>query len=139
MRIGYDNSKYQKAKAKLPSPDGKHCVICKKKLPKWKRKYCSNECWNDWFNSNSHIFDWNALKEKALGRDKRTCQECGHNENFGDNPLQVHHIKPISEGGKEFDINNCITLCHKCHWKKHNHVAKLLREGQKTLNMPIGS
>jgi len=31
---------------------------------------------------------------------------------------EVHHIKPISEGGSN-DYHNLISLCHSCHTKAH--------------------
>ncbi len=34
-------------------------------------------------------------------------------------PMEVHHIIPISEGGPEFALDNLITLCEKCHDKRH--------------------
>ncbi len=32
-----------------------------------------------------------------------------------DKGLEVHHVKPIKDGGPEFDEANCVTLCHDCH------------------------
>jgi hypothetical protein len=29
--------------------------------------------------------------------------------------LQVHHIKPLAEGGDKYDLENLATLCQKCH------------------------
>lgn len=30
---------------------------------------------------------------------------------------EVHHIKPLIEGGARLDENNCMALCHSCHSK----------------------
>ncbi len=44
--------------------------------------------------------------------------------------LEVHHKIPISEGGPEFDMENCITLCHDCHVGpngRHSRNSKISR------------
>lgn len=33
--------------------------------------------------------------------------------------LEAHHIRPLSKGGPELDVNNGITLCHLCHDDLH--------------------
>ena len=30
---------------------------------------------------------------------------------------EVHHIKPLCEGGERLDPKNCMALCHSCHSK----------------------
>ena len=124
-RLYYDNSKYYEELKKLPQPDGKHCVICGGKLPKYKRKYCSDECFNKWYG-NLGIKDWNKVKEVVLKRDNYVCQDCGTKRyiNNPDTYLEVHHIKPIEYGGDEFGLKNCITLCHKCHVRRHQFLRK---------------
>jgi 5-methylcytosine-specific restriction endonuclease McrA len=51
------------------------------------------------------------LKALILERDTNMCVRCGHNEI---RELQIHHIVPVSYGGKD-DIYNLITLCKSCH------------------------
>lgn len=69
------------------------------------------------------------LRLKVLERDKFICQECGKREN----KLISHHIISIKECIKlnredlAFDINNCITLCDKCHSKIEYERIKLMR------------
>lgn len=74
---------------------------------------------------NSHfVKQW---KRKCLERDNFTCQKCGDIEN-----LKVHHIiyfSKIMENISSFeeaeqdslmnDVDNGITLCHKCHSEIH--------------------
>jgi hypothetical protein len=31
-------------KPKVHKADGKHCVVCRNELPKYRRKYCSKQC-----------------------------------------------------------------------------------------------
>lgn len=54
------------------------------------------------------------IQKLVLERDNYTCQMCG----VRGVALQVDHIQPWSEYVElRFDINNCRTLCDKCHFK----------------------
>lgn len=53
------------------------------------------------------------LRSQILLRDGFRCQECGYYKH-----LEVHHIVPRSKGGTD-DPKNLITLCQRCHGKKH--------------------
>ena len=132
QRVYYDASQYYKEKAKLPSPDGKHCIICGKSLPKYRRKYCSDECLWTWLGTIA-VKDWSIVRDLVLERDHHTCQSstCCSKEN-----LEVHHIIPIHDGGDEFDMDNCITLCHDCHVEAHRkHKAERRKKGQASLTL----
>ena len=134
-RLYYDTSRYYEELKKLPRPDGKRCVICGGKLPKYKRKYCSDKCFNTWYGILG-IRDWGKVREMVLKRDDYVCQDCGIKQDFA-NPdacIEVHHVKPIEYGGDEFDPDNCVTLCHKCHVKRH----KFLRTKSQLLTKFIG-
>jgi 5-methylcytosine-specific restriction endonuclease McrA len=47
-------------------------------------------------------------------RDGNACTVCRSTQN-----LQVHHVKPLSEGGDEFALSNLTTLCRDCHGRGH--------------------
>lgn len=51
-------------------------------------------------------------RHKVLKRDKYTCQSC--RKRLTASELQIHHIKPRSEGGTNI-MSNLITLCWRCH------------------------
>ena len=57
---------------------------------------------------------WRNLRGFILERDGDQCVQC--NRAWG---LQVHHIKPIKEGGNAWDPENLQTLCAKCHRQEH--------------------
>ena len=106
-----------------------YCKWCGKKIENKRRKiFCSDEC-SRWFN-NCTV--WGRGRDpyslRILYRDNFTCQDCGEfkamkNEHCVyipiDNGLEVHHIKPVSEGGGD-EPENLITLCHDCHMKRHH-------------------
>lgn len=56
----------------------------------------------------------NSLKELIRNRDNRKCQICGCPEIECDKKLDVHHIDYNKEN---YDKNNLISLCHRCHMK----------------------
>jgi len=140
-RKGRDYSAYLEARAKLPQPDGKHCILCGADLPKRRRKYCSDKCFNDWYIKFPR-YDWSEVRCAVLVRDKHACVKCGKKEidNF---TMIVDHIKPIALGGEEFDMDNCQTLCWDCNKIKTKRDArkialrrkyiKILKKGQKFL------
>lgn len=109
----------------------KHCKYCGKELSGRRTSFCSNEC-SRHFNN---ITVWNrgrdAYSLRILYRDNFTCQNCGEFNAFkneygvylpiDNGNLNVHHIKPVSQGGGD-EPENLITLCVKCH--KDIHFGK---------------
>lgn len=84
------------------------------------------------------------LRRAIFNRDRGICHKCGINsialrsafrfktiydkvwpEGFDSNRRawwDVHHINAVCLGGERYDINNCVTMCLKCH----KHETKLL-------------
>lgn len=67
----------------------------------------------------------NVFVARVLERDNFECQHCYTKTN-----LHIHHIKKVKTNPEiQFDVNNGITLCYKCHktfenwvdapWNKH--------------------
>lgn len=136
-RLYYDNTAYYEARDKLSQPDGEHCIICGKDLPKFKRKYCSEKCFDNWYFKIAKPRSWQQLRNKFL-KENPKCIKCGDKRKFIKDGwgnlitnLQVDHIVSINKGGEEFDWNNLQTLCLKCHKAKHS--KNILDTGQKTL------
>ncbi len=130
MRKGYDNSKRFEMHQKMENetPEG-HCIVCKIPLPLTKkgkidkrRRLCSEECSKKYWDEFYETVSWQWIASKRQEIDHYTCQVCGkdlHGDEGWNRKAEVHHIKPIKDGGDEFDINNCITLCHNCHMIQH--------------------
>jgi 5-methylcytosine-specific restriction protein A len=53
---------------------------------------------------------WQNARAAARKRDGEQCRQCGSTDE-----LEVHHIKPLAEGGAEYELANLTTLCHDCH------------------------
>lgn len=62
------------------------------------------------------------LRAEVLSRDNYTCKDCGASPRKGDDIiLHVHHIVPVSEGGKT-DLDNLITNCDACNQGKSDKI-----------------
>jgi 5-methylcytosine-specific restriction endonuclease McrA len=86
------------------------CEWCGKKLPKRRRRWCSDRCGQSFYN-NHH---WNAARRAARKRDGYKCVQCGSKEH-----LEVNHIVPClgkhHEAGCWHHLSNLETLCHEHH------------------------
>ena len=129
------------------------CTFCKKEFERkdfkvYRNKsgnsFCSKPC-ADQFNRGSNHYEWKehlhdksiklALKQwavKVKERDGYTCQLCGETDRT---ILEAHHMKHRSKFPElQFDFNNGITLCLKCHALQHTDDPKSLRLIQYKLN-----
>lgn len=74
-------------------------------------------------NYGNSAKDWYETVKEILQRDEYKCRnvkstgrECLNNLH-----LQVHHIVPLSKGGRTVG-SNLITLCEDCHKERHSHM-----------------
>ena len=73
-----------------------------------------------------------AAQRKALIARYGGCFHCGTNPAM----CQVHHIKPVSQGGPT-NIDNMVLICWTCHQNIHHHGWQIhTRNGQHTLHPP---
>lgn len=68
-------------------------------------------------------------RELARMRDDHTCQECGKKWIEGTRRFDVHHLNGICglrsrKYDKVSDIDGLITVCHKCHYQRHDFNGK---------------
>lgn len=58
---------------------------------------------------------WEHLRFEVFKRDNFVCQYCGWSKKQGgENHLEVDHIKPRAEGGRD-ELLNLTTSCRKCN------------------------
>jgi len=68
---------------------------------------------------------WKAVREKQM-KIQPLCEVCLNND-LTEAATQVDHIKAITFGGSELDLENLQSLCYRCHGKK----SKREQDGQK--------
>jgi len=104
----------------------KICVYCgdeyKLKPCAKKSRYCSQEChgldkrkpWANADNRERHKKEYLKWRMKVLVRDNFTCNDCKKEGDI------AHHLELFGKyPEKRFDIENGITLCKRCHLKRH--------------------
>lgn len=64
--------------------------------------------------------DWSQRREAVMKRDNYRCQRCG--AHVSEQPLEVDHVTPISEGGSS-SIDNLQVLCAPCHYNEKHEVS----------------
>lgn len=114
------NSKFPQKKSRLPKKSLKkirrnaHCRVCQRKSNE-KRKV---EHPNIDYNKQLKDQRWFDFREKVFEVKGRICEKCGSTEH-----LQIHH--PKYKSGKyawEYDENEMMVLCDKCHASLHGKV-----------------
>lgn len=61
---------------------------------------------------------WQAARRAALARDGYRCTRCKR-----PGRLEVHHVKPLGQGGAPYALGNLATLCRGCHIKHHRTLS----------------
>lgn len=108
-----------------------YCKWCGKKIENKRRKeFCSNECSQAFGRATVWQRGRDPYSLRILYRDNFTCQDCEQflacENKYGvhipiDNGAEVHHIKPVSEGGGD-EPTNLVTLCAECHKDRHKRM-----------------
>jgi hypothetical protein len=63
-----------------------------------------------------------ALRAKVLRRDNYTCRDCGASPRNDPNIiLHIHHVIPVSKGGKT-ELSNLVTNCNLCNLGKGDKI-----------------
>lgn len=118
-------------------PEGS-CEWCGNLLQNKRRKSCcSEDCNKNFLNATCAVMYANSgsaggYRNHMFRRDNYTCQKCGTfhayiNENgipvpTTDGELDLHHIKPVSQGGNDAP-DNLITWCRDCHKEWHRQYG----------------
>ena len=115
--------KPDKREVSLTLEEIKHCLWCGKNLPKRRRKYCSDECGEEYFTQKIAPLWWRNAVKLALRRANNQCEKCGSLVD-----LQVHH-KEALKGEVRWNnaknrLDNLVVLCRDCHWQQHRGIEK---------------
>ena len=130
------------AKRKIP----RECLICGESFiyGKTTQKYCSRKCFEiahkenmrgiknpsykngSSYNKRGYRGDnWECIRIRVYERDNYCCGDCGikcqSKRDYTDSNrlIQCHHIEPFN--GFNNNLENLITLCLKCHIKRHQN------------------
>jgi len=95
------------------------CLWCNKPLPKYRRKYCSDDCSYEYFIHHIAPLWWINATKIALERADYRCEQCGSAEN-----LEVHHIIKLEKyetrhNNIKNSQDNLKVLCKRCHTLAH--------------------
>jgi len=77
----------------------------------------------DYFKRNKatrdayHSKEWTATRNAYIAQHP-LCEDCLTRGQYV-TAVEVHHIKPLSDGGALLDVNNLRSLCHTCHMQTH--------------------
>jgi len=97
---------------------------CKKPITNKRRRYCSEECAD---NFSSRFLSQAAFKDLIIRKRGKKCEKCNKEvEKISD--LIFDHIKPIALGGAIFDENNVQLLCKDCNKIKTKNDLKMITE-----------
>ncbi len=101
------------AKSKEVARAARTCAFCNSKLYDRRKIFCNPKCRRA-FNRKYRFFviTWRQVRYRTFRRDGWSCVKCGRRAK------EVDHITPLSDGGSEFDLNNCQSLCKSCHMQK---------------------
>lgn len=94
------------------------CSFCNTEfMPNRHQRFCSVDCRKKArVIYKGYDLEWANLREFVLERDNYTCQDC--HRFLMSIGLDVHHVIPLYSKGTNKE-SNLITLCHKCHKKRH--------------------
>lgn len=128
------------------------CIWCGKKLGGKSKFYCSDNCRLAYYKATD-VSRSALLPYKIQCRDQFKCGCCGEDlalineygikipiSKFNETPdldgvyrrkAEVHHIVFVEDGGTD-EEKNLLTLCRKCHKKKHK---KVIDEGCKVIRI----
>lgn len=79
--------------------------------------------------------EWRGLRKKVYERDNWTCKDCGVKCR---ETIQCHHVVPYRESMDD-SMENLITLCRKCHCRRHADINRRVRENKRILHSDKGT
>ena len=99
-------------------------------IRKREHNFCTG-CWHRYFKraGGSELEGMDYTRELVRIRDKHKCQDCGKVWEHGKRRFDIHHLEGCGEKSKKYDkvseMDNMITMCHKCHLNQPEVRAKM--------------
>ena len=84
-----------------------------------------------------HSKEWTATR-KAYISQHPICEDCLTRGQYT-TATEVHHIKPLSDGGDLYDTHNLRSLCHACHMQTHGFKDNTKRQRETVINVVYGA
>lgn len=101
-------------------------------------------CWNKYLlnSKKNEIQGMDVIREMIRIRDCHKCQSCWKEWIPGQRRFDIHHLnglcgKRSRSYDKVRDIENCITLCHKCHLNLEEVKYKMATRTSPRKNKPV--
>lgn len=66
---------------------------------------------------------WQNVRHAVLKRDGYKCRKCGRH-----GAIEIHHVVPLADGGKPFDMENLESLCRRCHFGETGRQNRARRD-----------
>ncbi len=103
------------------------CMWCRRQLPKYRRKYCCDNCAHEYFIHEIAPFWWNNAVAMAKKRAGHKCEDCGK-EGY----LEIHHKEKLDRFEARHNSpknrqDNLRVLCRTCHEKAHHPHSDAVR------------
>lgn len=76
-------------------------------------------------NGMSKANEWWSISAQVRKRSRGLCEDSSHGVHKVKG-IEVHHIRPLSQGGRTI-MSNLIHLCMSCHDRRHNHLFRSRR------------
>ena len=88
--------------------------------------YTGTFCFICFGNIGREVSGRDLIREKVRRRDKHTCQDCKKVWGRGMRRFDIHHLNGLcGKKSRKYDrvseMDNLITLCHKCHFNRPEH------------------
>lgn len=128
--------KISKSLSKKELVKERYCLQCGKELKNGQKKFCSNNCYQNYYN-NKRLIEWKNnpenyskedtppfIKRYLMEKYNNQCQICGWkkiNPVTGNIPLEIHHIDGDCTNNRE---ENLQLLCPNCHSLTDNFGTK---------------
>lgn len=84
-----------------------------------------------------HSKEWTAVRNAYI-QQHPICEDCLTRDQYT-TATEVHHIKPLSDGGDPYDTHNLRSLCHACHMQTHGFKDNTQRQRETIINVVYGA